>query len=213
VPAGGWETILEVSLLRKLRYAVPLAMVAGMLLAAAPARADSGGCQLQGTATFSPGLSNTAGPFTYGFKGTLSGCQSTAAAAPAAGTVEAGQVYTDPVTLERFQEPAATGSGTCANGTTSGTAIITWADATRTVIAYSTTAVGAAVHLSGSVVSGVTLPAINPAPGQPTSTTLTTTRYAGAQALGVLAFQADPTPCAGAGVTTAGIIGATALTT
>jgi len=121
-------------------------------------------------------------------------------------------VYTDRATQEQFQEPAATGNGSCANGTTAGTAIINWADGTRTVISYTTTSVGAAVHLTGSVVSGVTIPAINPAPGQPTSTTLSTTRYAGAGALGVLAFQADPTQCAGAGVASAGINGATALT-
>jgi hypothetical protein len=64
------------------------------------------------------------------------------------------------------------------------------------------------VHLTGTVLASVTLPAINPQPGQPTSTTLTTTRYAGSSALGLLAFEADPTACsAPGGVTSAGIGG------
>jgi hypothetical protein len=89
---------------------------------------------------------------------------------------------------------------------------VTWADGTRTVVQYSTTGAAAAVHLSGTVIASVTLPAINPLPGQPTSTTVTTTRYAGASALGLLAFEPpDPTACAGAGVTSAGISGTIGL--
>jgi hypothetical protein len=62
------------------------------------------------------------------------------------------------------------------------------------------------------VINSVTLPAINPQIGQPTSKTVTTTRYTGASALGVLAFQPpDPTACTGAGVTTAGISGTIGL--
>jgi hypothetical protein len=65
------------------------------------------------------------------------------------------------------------------------------------------------VKLDGTVVSSVTLPAINPQPGQPTSKTISTTRYAGASALGGLTFQPpDPTACnTPAGVTTAAIDG------
>ena len=52
-----------------------------------------------------------------------------------------------------------------------------------------------------------------PLPGQPTSETITTTRYAGDNATGTLTFQADPTQCNGSpGVTSAGIGGATFLT-
>lgn len=196
---------------RKLCVAAPIALLAGLLFVIAPARAEAGGCQLQGTATFTPGLSNTAGNFTYGFTGSLTSCQSTNSGAPATGTVEAGQVYTDPTTGEKFQEPAATGSGTCANGTTSGTSMITWADGTRTIISYTTVSAGAAVKLAGQVVPSWTLPAINPAVGQPTSITLSSTRYSGDTANGALAFQADPTQCAGAGVTSAAINGLTTL--
>jgi hypothetical protein len=170
------------------------------LAIAAPAQAQSlGGCQLQGTAAFAPNLTNTAQDFTYSFSGDLSSCQSSEAGAPASGTVEAGKVVTDAATGERFQEPISQGNGTCANGTGAGTAIATWADGTRTVIGYTTTALGPAV------------PAIDPLPGQPTSLTITTTRYAGDTAQGLLAFQADPTLCSGAGVATAAIAGAVGL--
>ena len=113
--------------------------------AAAPAHAASGGlCQLQGTASFTPGLNNTAQNFSYSFSGSLSGCQSTDQTSPASGTVSAGQVVTG-AGGEQFQEPVPTGNGTCANGTTSGVAIASWADGTQTVVSYSTTAAAAAV--------------------------------------------------------------------
>jgi hypothetical protein len=91
-----------------------------------------------------------------------------------------------------------TGNGSCGSSTTSGTAVVQWGDGTTTVIQYSTTGAAAAVNLQGTVVDSVTAG----------TTTYTTTRYAGDSALGALAFQpSDPTACAGAGVTTAGIDG------
>src|SRR6185503_2698249 len=133
-----------------------------------------GGCQLDGTASFSPGLGANAQNFSYSFHGGLSGCQSSEAGSPASGT---------------------------------------WADGTKTVIDYSTSGAAAAVHLDGTVASSVTLQAINPQPGQPTSTTVTTTRYAGDSSQGLLTFQPpDPTACnTPAGVTSAAIGGAVGL--
>ncbi len=122
--------------------------------------------------------------------------------------MEAGKVYTD-ASGEQFQEPVSTGTGGCTNSTTSGTGIVTWADGTVTVVEYTTTGAAAAVKLDGKVVPSVTLPAINPQPGQPTSTTISTTRYPGATALGGLTFQPpDPTACnTPTGVTAAAIDG------
>ena len=90
-----------------------------------------------------------------------------------------------------------------------GIAIATWADSTQTVIQYSTTGAAAAVQLSGTTIPSVTLPAINPSPGQPTSTTITTTRYGGESSNGLLAFQPpDPTACnTPTGATSAAISG------
>ena len=124
------------------------AVVAAALVFAPTASAQSGGgCQLDGTASFSPGLSTSAQDFTYAFGGDLTGCQSSTAGAPATGTVSAGNVYTD-ATGQQFQEPRSTGNGGCANSTTSGIAIVTWADGTRTIVDYDTTGAAAAVHLS-----------------------------------------------------------------
>ena len=198
--------------MRKLVPCTVLAVlvVVGAVMASSASAASGGGCQLQGTASFSPPLTNTAQAFSYGFTGALSSCQSSVAGSPTSGAVEAGQVVTDP-SGEQFQEPVPTGNGTCGNGTTQGTAIANWADGTATVINYTTDSVAAAVHLAGTVAPSVTLPAINPLPGQPTSKTITTTRYAGDSALGLLAFQADPTQCAGSGVSSAGISGTVGL--
>jgi len=200
--------------MRKLAVASALSVTALLALAFAgsAAAATGGGCHLQGSANFSPGLNSSSQPFSYSFGGQLTSCQSNQAGSPATGSVEAGRVYTDP-TGEQFQEPVSTGNGGCSNSTTSGTAIVTWADGTVTVVQYTTTGAAAAVHLTGKVVPSVTLAAINPLPGQPTSTTITTTRFAGASALGGLTFQPpDPTACnTPAGVTRAAIDGVIAL--
>jgi hypothetical protein len=184
-----------------------LALVSIAVPSAASA-ANGGGCQLDGQANFTPGLNQNSQNFTYNFGGDLTNCNSNQAGAPKSGTVEAGKVITDP-SGEQFQEPASTGTGGCTSSTTSGTGIVTWADGTQTVVQYSTTGALAAVHLQGTVISSVTIPAINPQSGQPTSKTITTTRYAGQSAIGALAFQPpDPTACnTPAGVTTAGIHG------
>jgi hypothetical protein len=199
--------------MRKLAAALALATALVVVVFAGTAAAQSGGgCHLQGSASFNPGLNNSSQPFTYSFGGQLTSCQSSVSGAPATGSVEAGKVYTD-TTGERFQEPVSTGTGGCSNSDTSGTGIVTWGDGTVTVVQYTTTGAAAAVKLDGTVVSSVTLPAINPQPGQPTSKTISTTRYAGASALGALTFQPpDPTACnTPTGVTTAAIDGAIGL--
>jgi hypothetical protein len=168
-----------------------LAVASVVLLSlAGPASAapNAGGCHLQGTASFSPGLTNTAQNFNYSFTGNLTDCQSSTGG-PATGTVFAG---TNGL-------PAPTGNGSCANSTTSGIAVAQWADGTTTVVQYSTSGVAAAVNLQGTVIGSVT---------SSTGTTYTTTRYAGDSAQGALTFQPpDPTACAGSGVTSAGIDG------
>jgi hypothetical protein len=160
--------------------------------ASASAATNGGGCQLHGTAAFSPGLTNTAQNFSYSFTGSLSNCQSSSGG-PASGTVFAG---TNGL-------PTPTGNGSCGTSTTSGTAVVQWSDGTVTVVKYTTNGAAAAVSLQGSVIASVT---------SSTGTTYTTTRDAGDSALGLLAFEPpDPTACAGAGVTSAGIDGGVGL--
>jgi hypothetical protein len=201
-----------VDVLRKLiAGSISVAVLALLAFAPVAPAASGGGCQLQGTANFSPGLGANAQDFTYNFGGNLTSCQSNESGSPATGTVSAGQAVT--IGGQQFQEPVPTGNGACSSSTTNGIAIATWADGTQTVIQYSTSGAAAAVNLQGTVLPSVTLQAINPQPGQPTSTTVTSTRYAGASALGALAFQPpDPTACnTPAGVTSAGISGIVGL--
>ena len=193
------------------------AVIAALAAMASPASgASGGGCELQGTASFSPGLSSTAQDFAYSFAGSLTSCQSSVAGSPTSGTVEAGKTVTMQVTNSitgatdtvTYQEPVPTGNGSCGSSTTSGIAVVRWADGTVTVVDYATTGAAAAVNLSGTVVNSVTLTATNAQAGDPTTQTITTTRYAGSEALGALAFQPpDPTACTGAGVSEAGISG------
>jgi hypothetical protein len=191
---------------RRLLFLI-VALAAMFAFAPSASAASAGGCDLQGTASFTPGLNNNAQAFKYSFHGALSSCQSSDAAAPASGSVSAGEAVT--IGAQQFQEPVPSGNGSCGSSTTSGIAIVTWVDGTQTVVQYSTTGAAAAVHLTGTVIGSVTLAAINPAPGQPTSTTVTTTRYSGSSSTGLLTFQPpDPTACnTPAGVSSAGISG------
>jgi hypothetical protein len=171
-------------------------LAAGLVALAAGATTASAqggsGCQLLGTASFSPGLSTTAQNFSYSFTGSLSNCQSSTTGAPTSGTVFAG---TNGL-------PMPTGNGSCVSSTTSGIAVAQWVDGTTTVFQYSTTGALAGVSLQGAVISSVT---------SSTGTTYTTTRYAGDTAAGQLAFQPpSPTSCQ-TGATEATISGATEL--
>ena len=160
------------------------------MLAPSASAQSTGGCQLQGTASFAPGLNNSAQDFSYSFNGTLSGCQSSQFAAPTSGAVSAGELVT--INGEQFSGAAGVRQRRLLqlHDRRDGDRDVERRNAD--VVDYSTTA----VHLQGNVVASVTLPAISPQPGQPTSTTVTTTRYVGASALGLLAFEPpDPTAC------------------
>ena len=182
---------------------VLLAVAAGALLVAPSAMAQTaGGCQLDGTANFDQPLGTTAHDFTYSFTGTLTSCQSTESGAPAAGNVYAGVPFS--ANGETYTLPKAQGNGSCASSTTSGTSVIEWTDGTITVIDYETSGVTAAVGLTGGTGSSIQ-------PDDGDGPALATTRYAGADAFGLLAFEADPTQCMSDSVSSAGIAGVTGL--
>ena len=183
--------------------AAVVAALCALTFASGASAASGGGCQLKGTAAFSPGLGTTSQPFTYSFGGDLTGCQSTEAGAPATGTVQAGGTYTDPATGRAYVLPSSSGSGGCSSSTTQGLALILWGDGTRTLTQYTTSGAAAAVVPDGTVVARTTLQPVNPADPP---LTVTTTRYQGATSHGLLAFEATPTDCQ-TGVTSAGIEG------
>jgi hypothetical protein len=194
---------------RRTGAAVAALVAALCVLSFAPgaSAASGGGCQLKGTAAFTPGLSTTSQPFTYSFGGDLTRCQSTEAGSPATGRVQAGGTYTDPSTGKGYVLPSSTGTGGCASSTTQGLALITWADGTRTITQYSTSGAAAAVLLDGTVLDSTTLQPVDPLDAP---LTVTTTRYQGAASHGLLAFEATPTDCQ-TGVSTAGIEGVVGL--
>jgi hypothetical protein len=195
----------------------------GRVTAAGP---SGGECQLQGQANISPGLNSSSQAFSYNFAGNLTSCQSNVAGAPTAGTVGAGNVVAENVTVTtsggpvaatfNYQQPTSTGTGSCGNSTTAGEAFVVWGDNTQTAINYTTTGAAAAVTLQGTADASFVL---HPVPGQSITVggvvypapdyTFTTTRFAGQSSLATLAFQPpDPTACnTPAGVTKAGISG------
>jgi hypothetical protein len=192
-----------------------LAVVGGAMVAAPSMAAPGGGeCTLHGTAVFNPGpAADPAGVFKYKFSGDLSNCGDSTGGPAGFGTVtgqiSAGEVIT--IGGVQYQEPTATGTGSCATGTTAGTAIVHWSDGKDTVIDYTTTSAAAGVALQGNAAPSITLHAVDPT--QP-DTTITTTKYVGAGAAGLLAFEvSDPTQCTAGGVTSAGIDGVTGLGT
>jgi hypothetical protein len=114
--------------------AVAAAVLGAFTFAQGASAANAGGCQLKGTASFSPGLSTTSQPFSYSFGGDLTA----------------------------YVMPSSTGTGGCASSTTQGLAVITWADGTRTLTQYSTSGAAAAVKLDGTVVDSTTLQPVDP---------------------------------------------------
>jgi hypothetical protein len=191
------------------------AAVIGGAVAAVPSSAAPGGgeCELSGTANFHPGPgTDPSGAFAYDFSGDLTNCGDSTGGPAGFGTIT-GQISAGKsITIGgvAYQEPTPSGTGSCATGDTAGTAIVQWSDGTNTVIAYTTKSAAAGVALQGNAVPSITLTSASGA-----TTTVTTTKYAGAGADGLLAFEVtDPTQCTAAGgVTSAGIDGFTGLGT
>jgi len=98
--------------------------------------ATHGVCVLSGTANFSPGLKATASPLSYTFTGSFGNCQGVSG-------ITSGSV-------------SASGSGSlgCANGSSSGTAIVNWSNGTASTIPFTTTSAAAVTEVKGTVSSG-----------------------------------------------------------
>ena len=166
----------------------------------AHAQPGGGGCALQGTANFKPGLTAThASHFSYSFSGKLNPCQSDPSQSnpPSSGIVSAGKIIK--IAGARYQEPIPTGDGSCANGSTKGLALSTWNDKSRTVISYQTQSVTGGVFLGGSqnnffaaVVPSMKLKRV----GGTGFKTIKTTRYAGAGGRRTDRDPADPAAAA-----------------
>jgi hypothetical protein len=95
----------------------------------------------------------------------------------------------------------AKGGGGCPSSSTSGVALVTWADRSTTIISYTTQDIGAAVTLNGKVLPSYKV----------RKKVYRTTRGKDYNPYGYLVFGASPVECAGAGVTTATIAGVAGL--
>lgn len=183
--------------------AIACAALAVAGAAAAPALATTGGCQLSGTAVFGTPLTTSAQPFTYSFHGELTNCKGDEPF-PATGTITSNEpLVIDGITYRPSYTDSGTGS--CGSSTTSGTALVTWADGTITVIKYTTTGATAAIKLDGTTAASVTYVGTN-ALGETVTKTFTSTRLMGGTSTGLLVFEANPQDCL-TGVRSAGIAG------
>jgi hypothetical protein len=207
-----------------------LVAAAVALAPAAPAMAvqNIGGCQLDGLAKLTPGLTANQGTpldwgpaFDYTFHGDLTGCADTFADNFPGGSSTGKIVAGETITLDgvAYEWPASiakpTGNGGCTGSHTDGTALVLWDTGTASVIDYSTDGVAAGIALTGTFGSA-TIPLVSVAKnpdGTPVATrTLVADDYAGDYTGGPLAFHpADPTQCTGAGGVTespiTGVIG------
>src|SRR3954469_140349 len=172
------------------------AVIGGAVVAGPTFAAPGGGaCTLHGSANFNPGV-GAGTQFAYTFTGDLTNCNSSTAQGPDQdGKISAGLPFTvGGATYNPVDTP--TGNGDCSNGTTAGTAVVTWADGTVTFIQYTTNSVAAAVQLSGTVVDSITA---TDGSGAVVSVPATNTTYSSANgdtAQGALAFEVtNPVAC------------------
>jgi hypothetical protein len=167
-----------------------VALVGGAAAMALPARAaPSGvGCELSGTAKFSQGPNATgAASLMYTLAGTLTQCAGTAGG---------------PASARIATMRPAKGSGTCVINSTSGVALVTWADRSTTIINYSMSGLGAEVSIAGHAIPSYKIG----------KKVYRTTRYKGQALTGNVVFGASPVECVGGAVTSASITGVAALT-
>jgi hypothetical protein len=140
--------------------------------AARPAASSSSyaGCEITGTAKFTPGLTTTSRTVKYSFTGKFTNCHGSNSKITS-GVVKA----------------SGKGREACTSGTTTGLATVKWNNRQTSTIKISTTGVGNAVQVSGTVEKGP---------------------FKGDSASAVLGFTANPTACRGAGVKSAPFSGA-----
>lgn len=189
--------------------------IAAAAAAAAPATAsaapDAVACAVQGSATFGAPLQflATAQNVSYGLQAQLSNCTG-ASAAPAAGTITAGR----PLSIAGVAyeaPPAPVGSASCLfAGLSTGTAIVTWADNSVTVLSFNAKAGGLVYTLEGSVVESILLTRVQrDAQGKPVRDLIKTSpRFATHKPAGVVALTpTDPAGCNAPGTIAFGLTG------
>lgn len=208
--------------------AVAVLAMGSAVAPAAYAEPGGSGCQLDGSAAFTPNGPGNQGAFGYSLTGVLSGCNSSRAGAPTDGNIAVGEIITVSVPITtatgvvqgtaQYKEPLASGAGalpvnSCGGSNTIGTAVIAWSNGTKTVADYTTSSAGSAVSLQGTVTDSATATLV-PGSAQPAGTApptykITTdnpTTPVGDDVQGLVAFTTDaPDAC----TTDAGLTGVT----
>lgn len=215
--------------------AVAVLALGSAVVPVASAEPGGSGCQLDGSAAFTPNGPGNQGTFGYSLTGALSGCNSSRAGAPTDGNIAVGGIITVSVPITtatgvvqgtaQYQKPLASGAGafpvnSCGGSNTVGTAVIAWSDGTQTVADYTTSSAGSAVSLQGMVVDSTTGTLVpgsqQPAGTAPPTYTIATdnpTTLVGDDVQGLVAFTTDaPDACTtDAGLTGVAVSGAVLL--
>jgi sugar lactone lactonase YvrE len=165
----------------------------------------AGGCQIQADATLTP-LTLTTTAFSYHYSGKLFSCVYTGGHAGTSGVISAGETIR--INGHLYQEPAPSGTGSCLATQTTGYDFAQWSNGTQTIVSFTTNGGAGGTHLFGTIVPRLTLKAVDPAPGDPTSAVFETDQFLGQTAVGNLSFApVNPALCGSTGVTHAVITG------
>jgi hypothetical protein len=188
----------------------------GGILTAVPALAQSVGmpsvvCHLTTTVHYSPTLSSTSQTRAFRTEEILDGCSQDLDGYPytladkSTGTRSSGNVWTDPKTGYKWQEPIGTATGNCTSNTLSGIYIIRWAGGEIAIVEETTTSQTWGVRTEGHGRRNVTLTAVDRKPGQPATLTLVGLYENHATSAVLLSHPnpTDPLECTSSGVSTA----------
>jgi hypothetical protein len=166
-----------------------------------------GGCNVRAAVVVRPGLTLSAGPFSYSYTGALDGCFYSGAGAASGGVITAGRPLT--VGGRQYLEPTPAGTGDCAITVADGYDFTRWNNGRQTIVHFHAVSIGGATTITGSVVPSLELQAVNPRPGEPASVTFRSTLFVGQNVAGAVLFAAsNPALCLSrTGITSATITG------
>jgi hypothetical protein len=191
-----------------------IALAAIVIAAAAgPAAAQLLPCEITAVIHYTPPLTGTSQARTFKAEEFLDACATTIAAGDTYGwdasraTRSVGNVWTDPATGFKWQEPLGTATGNCTSNTLTATHVIRWPDPQNvTIVEETTTSSVWGIRSTGKVISSVTLTAVDRRPGQPATRTLSTNKLVRRSTAAVELSQVnsdDPLECSSTGLPTA----------
>jgi hypothetical protein len=197
-------------------FALPVLLLVTLLGAGGASHAAGvTACRATFLASFAPALPGQATVSgTLRISGTLSEC---VGGASSDASISAGNVWTDPATGFKWQEPVGSISGSCINNASAATTIARWAEGGISITNYTSNSLTYGIVTQGTNVASVVLTAVNQQTGQGATMTLNATRDTGATMAGLLfaadsndpegSAQAEFTACSGSGLGSAPLDG------